>query len=315
MNISQLNYFIELIQEGSFSAAAQKLGITQPALSLQIKSLEDELEFRLIDRTRKPFELTPEGEVVLEKAREIVKMTEHLKDVSMELSMADKGLLRIGIIPTVAPYLVPLFINYMSERYPQIRIEITELLTEEIISALKDGKLDAGILSTPIEAKSIVFKPLFYEKFYLYISDKHDLFEHEKISLKDFNPDQLWYLQEGNCFQNQVTDFCHLANKQPAGQPFFYRSNSIESLRRIVESRGGMTFIPELATINVPSEYEDLVKPIAEPVPFREISLAVNRIHSRERLLNRLIESIRASLPPRMLEKPNGQATQTGIRI
>ncbi len=315
MNFNQLKYFITLIQEGNFTIAAERLEISQPALSIQIKALEEELEFRLIDRTRKPLELTAEGELFLNRAREIVQLTEQLKDISLELSMADEGVLRLGIIPTVSPYLVPLFIDQFNRKYPKINLEVTEMLTEEIIAELKKGNLDAGILATPLEAGPIVFTPLFYEKFFLYVAENHILYEAEQVSLDDFDPKELWFLREGNCFQNQVADFCMLSKRETAEQAFSYRSNSIESLRRMVELRGGMTFLPELATINIPADYEDLVKPIAGPVPFREISLAVNRIHIRERLLLRLIESIRASLPPRMLSRSGEKIVSPGIRI
>ena len=313
MNINQLKYLIELDLAKSFSLAAEKLGISQPALSMQIRNLEEELDFVIIDRSRKPFELTPEGEVVIEKAREIVALADNLKDVSLQLSMADEGLLRIGIIPTVAPYLVPLFAKGFGKKYPGIRLDISEMTTEKALAELKEGKLDAAIVATPVEAKGIQFVPLFYEKFFLYLSEKNSHFDDEVINLTSLDMSELWYLQEGNCFQNQVDDFCRLAVKAQPNRGFTYRSNSIESLRRIVELHGGAAFIPELATITVPAEYEDLVKPIAEPVPFREISLAVNRILPRERLLARLTDAIRASLPPAMQVKPDGKIAPTGI--
>ena len=313
MTFNQLKYVLETVAAGSFSAAAQKLGLTQPALSLQIQNLENELDFKIIDRSRKPFELTPEGELFVVKAREIVLMTESLNNLSMDLSSQIKGVLRVGIIPTLSPYLVPLFIGQLNRNYPELQIEIQEIVTEEIISRLNRGELDAGILSTPLNAPA-KFEPLFYEKFFLYVSDAHPFFELEEVNADEINPKELWYLHEGNCFQNQANAICPLNNPDFSGQ-LRYVSNSIESLRRIVESKNGITFIPELATISIPAELEEMVKPITAPVPFREISLALSRLHSKERLIQVFKEAMLANIPERMKRKPDGVGLDTKIKI
>jgi Transcriptional regulator len=313
MTFNQLKYVLELVEAGSFSAAAQKLGLTQPALSLQIQSLENELDFRIVDRSRKPFELTPEGELFVEKAREIILLTESLADMSFELGEKIQGLLRVGIIPTLAPYLVPLFVSQLNRDYPDLKIEIQELITEDIVSKLNLGELDAGLLSTPLEAK-VRCEPLFYEKFFLYVSDAHPLFEKDEVKLSEIDSEKLWFLSEGNCFQNQVNAVCQINNPDQAGQ-LRYVSNSIESLRRIVESKNGATFIPELATISIPAELEEMVKPISEPAPFREISLALSRLYSKAKLVQVLKETVLKNIPERMKRKPIGIGLDTKIRI
>jgi len=313
MTLNQLKYVLELVEPGADSAAAQKLGLTQPALSLQIQSLENELDFRIVDRSRKPFELTPEGELFVEKAREIILLTESLADLSFELGEKIQGLLRVGIIPTLAPYLVPLFVGQLNRDYPDLKIEIQELITEEIVRKLNLGELDAGLLSTPLEAK-VRCEPLFYEKFFLYVSDAHPLFEKDEVKISEIDSEKLWYLSEGNCFQNQVNAVCQINSPEQTGQ-LRYVSNSIESLRRIVESKNGATFIPELATISIPGELEDMVKPISEPAPFREISLALSRLHSKEKLVQVLKETVLKNIPERMKRKPNGIGLDTKIRI
>jgi LysR family hydrogen peroxide-inducible transcriptional activator len=313
MTFNQLKYVLELVDAGSFSHAAQKLGLTQPALSLQIQNLENELDFKIIDRSRKPFELTPEGELFVAKAREIVLMTESLANLSLELGSQIQGVLRVGIIPTLSPYLVPLFIGQLNQEFPALRVEIQEITTEEIVRKLNLGELDAGLLSTPLEAK-VRCEILFYEKFFLYVSDAHPLFEKDEVKTSEIDSEKLWYLSEGNCFQNQVNAICKINSPEQAGQ-LRYISNSIESLRRIVESKNGATFIPELATISIPAELEDLVKTIAEPTPFREISLALSRLHSKEKLVQVLKESVLKNIPERMKRKPDGLGLDTKIRI
>lgn len=313
MTFNQLKYVLELVDVGSFSAASQKLGLTQPALSLQIQNLENELDFKIIDRSRKPFELTPEGELFVAKAREIVLMTESLANLSLELGSQIQGILRVGIIPTLSPYLVPLFIGQLNQEFPALRIEIQEITTEEIVRKLNMGELDAGLLSTPLEAK-VRCEPLFYEKFFLYVSDAHPLFEKDEVKAAEIDAEKLWYLSEGNCFQNQVNAVCPVGNPEKRGQ-LRYISSSIESLRRIVESKNGATFIPELATISIPVELEDMIKPISEPTPYREISLALSRLHSKEKLVQAFKETILKNIPDRMKRKPDGVELDTKIRI
>jgi LysR family hydrogen peroxide-inducible transcriptional activator len=300
MNFNQIVYFEELVRQGSFSKAAAVLEISQPALSLQVQNLEKELNFKLVDRRTKPLKLTTEGEVFWQKCQEIINLIDSLKDIALDLEQKVEGVLKVGIIPTLAPYLVPLFINDINKKYPALIIEIEEAVTEKIISGIKSGQLDAGIVSTPLEVNGIYFQPLFYEHFYLYVSPKHPLYEKETIDIDEFNPEDLWYLQEGNCFQNQVNAICKLSSKAIERQTLVYNSNSLESLKRIVETRKGMTFIPELATVGIPSENEDMVKEISEKDAVREISLAVSRNVTKKKLIEPLVRTILASVPGRM---------------
>ncbi len=315
MNFIQLEYLKELFVQGSFSAAAQKLGVTQPALSLQVQKLEEELEFKLLDRSRRPLQFTEEGKYFHHKSIEILKMVEQLKQISFEISEEVKGNLQIGIIPTLAPYLVPLFINELNNSYANLQINIAELKTEEIIAKLKQGDLDCGILSTPIETNGILFEPLFYERFYAYVSENHSWFKNDKVDLNKISEEEVWYLEEGNCFQNQVNSICKINYQQKTRQNLVYRSSSIESLRRIVENKNGITFIPELATINIPSELEELIKEFDGEQPVREISLIMTKNYTKERQINALKEIILASIPLRMRKKPDSWIVETQLAI
>ena len=311
MNIGQLEYLRELYNTGSFSAAAQNMGVTQPALSLQIQKLEEELDFKLVDRTKRPLQLTDEGMVFYEKSIDILQQIEHLKDLSMELGEQIRGVLRVGIIPTVAPYLVPLFSPGLKTDFPELQIEVFELKTEEIIDELKMGKLDCGIISTPISMGNVRIEPLFYEKFFAYVSPLHPLASDETVDVAKIDKDEIWYLDEGNCFQNQVNSICKINYQKKNNQKLVYRSSSIESLRRIVEYENGITFVPELATINIPAEQEELIKSISNDEPVREISIVTVKKPARERQVSALLQSIRKSIPRRMQEKPAGQIVDT----
>jgi LysR family hydrogen peroxide-inducible transcriptional activator len=315
MNFNQLEYLRELYSSGSFSTAAEKLGITQPALSLQIQKLEEELGFKLVDRTRRPLKLTEEGTVFYHKSIEILRQVDNLKDLSLELGDQIKGNLKTGIIPTVSPYLIPLFIQNLKKSYPALTIEVFEMKTEEIIDELKLGKLDCGIISTPVSSAGIQVQTLFYERFYAYVSPKHVLAPVELVSVDQLNEEDIWYLEEGNCFQNQVNSICKINTQKKTDQQLIYRSSSIESLRRIVEHQTGITFIPELATIDIPAEQEDLVKELSGDQPVREISAVTVKSSAKERQVTALIEVIKNSVPKRMLSKPMVQVADPALKI
>lgn len=227
MNFNQLEYLKELRHQGSFSLAAKKIGVTQPALSLQIQKLEEELGFKLIDRGKRPLALTSEGEVFFQKSVEILKMTEQLRTISLELADEIKGYLKVGIILTLAPYLVPFFIEEMRITYPQLQIEIIEMKTEEIIMDLKMGNLDCGILSTPVETSGVLFEPLFYERFFVYVSEQFRLFNSPKININEIEDEDIWYLEEGNCFQNQVNSICRIGRKNWKNTTLFIKATPL----------------------------------------------------------------------------------------
>ncbi|MCG6190422.1 hydrogen peroxide-inducible genes activator [Maribellus maritimus] len=315
MNFTQLEYLKELYIQGSFSLAARHLKITQPALSLQIQKLEEEIGFTLLDRTKRPLQFTEEGKYFYHKSIDILKMVEELKQTSFELSEEVKGNVQVGIIPTLAPYLVPLFINELNRSYPDLQIEVTEFKTEDIISKLKLGDLDCGILSTPVSAGGVLFEALFYERFYAYISEDHQLFDRKKINIDELSEEEIWYLEEGNCFQNQVNSICKINYQKKTSQNLIYRSSSIESLRRIVENKNGITFLPELATINIPSELEELIKEFSGEQPVREISLVVSKNYSKKRQIAALKKVILDSIPQRMINQPESWVVDTLVQV
>lgn len=313
MNFTQLEYLRELYSSGSFSLAAKKLEISQPALSLQMQKLEQELGFNLLDRTKRPIVFTEDGLTFYEKAVDILKQVDKLKEISVSLSEAVQGTLRVGVIPTVAPYLVPLFIHQLNADFPALSIEITEMKTVEIIAGIKTGNLDCGIISTPVSSKNLAFIPLFYEKFFAYIAESHPHFKKNTIKVDEIAETDIWYLEEGNCFQNQVNSICQVNPQSQSAQNLVYHSNSIESLRRIVENRSGATFIPELATINIPAQQEDLIKEFAGDQPFREISLVLSMNQIKEKRVTAFQKIIQNSIPKRMLKKPDNWIVDTQL--
>lgn len=319
MTIQQLDYAIKLAHFQSYKRAAQELGISQPALSMQIQKLEEELSLVLFDRTRKKVEVTEKGQLILQKATILLNEANQIHQLAHRLHNEMSGELNIGIIPTLAPYLVPLFINQLNNTFDRLKINIKEALTEEIIHDLKVGTLDGGIISTPIRSSyHFQTQPLFYEGFKVFVSPLHALYAKDEVDISEISMKDVWLLKEGNCFRDQVNNICELngARKEKESQELFYfESNSIESLSRIVEFKGGITFLPELTTLHISVEKEDMIKELAGEKKIREISLINLPNHVRAEDMQAFAEIIKRNIPRHLLNKGNGQTVPTNINV
>lgn len=296
MTIAQLKYALALQKYGSFKMASDHLQISQPALSLQIKKLEEVIGMVLFDRSGSPVRVTPEGELFLVKAEEIVTNAENLLSFTSVLGENYIGKLSVGVIPTLAPYLIPLFADDLQNDHPQFILDIHEMITSDIIHALRSGELDAGLISTPISISGIKSIPLFYELFYLYSSD--DIGKNDRFMLKDIDVDKLWLLNEGNCITDQINNICDLSVKQENRQ-FHYHSNNIESLIRLVDSRGGMTILPELTTLTLDDEQMQNVLPVHPKA--REIGVVFSKSTFKQRFILKMTDYIKNNIPKKML--------------
>jgi LysR family hydrogen peroxide-inducible transcriptional activator len=312
MTLKQLEYALALKTLGNFGRVAKAMGVSQPAVSLQIQALEEELDLLLFDRTNKRVTITSNGELFLEKAQLLLTESKHLEDFAFQLSEEVQGEICIGIIPSLSPFLTPLFLDELNAKYPKIKLTVREAITGEIIRGVKEGIFHAGIISTPIESKSnLKFEPLFYEGFYLYVSEKHDLFDKDIIKIEEINYDDVWLLKEGNCFMDQVKNIC--ATQLHVDRKLVYESNNIDALRRIVEYKGGITFLPELSTLMISSEQEELLKEIDGIQRVREISLVSLKSEVRQNLLKALMEEIKGAIPKKMLTKENKEVVKTNF--
>ncbi len=295
MTLQQLTYALALQQHRSFKTASQKLFISQPALSVQIQKLEDELDIILFDRSASPIKVTEEGKLFLIRAEEVVTSASALKNFTKELKQDVSGTFKIGIIPTLAPFLVPLFTDHLQSAHPKLDLDYAEMTTNNVIEGVRKGHLDTGLIATPVNVFGIVSEPIFYEKFFLYTSQK---FNNNNVSLNNIDYDNLWLLNEGNCFRDQINNFCDL-NEIRKGKRFIYRSNSIDALIRIVDLKGGMTILPELTTLSLSAEQENNLSPIGKKA--REIGIINRKNNNKERFTNELINSIKNNIPSAML--------------
>lgn len=305
-----------LRQFASYGRAAKSVGISQPALSVQIKKLEEEIGLVLFDRSGKSVQPTESGISFLEQAQLLLTQARQLKDIAIKMNEEISGALRIGIIPTLAPYLLPLFIEKLQEQYANLQIHIKEALTDEIIQDILSGELDGGIISTPIESRvKMSINPLFYERFQLFVSRSHPLYAFQSIEVADIPYQDVWLLREGNCFRDQVDSICEMARGKGSEHSFSFESNSIESLCRIVEFRGGITFLPELSTLQVGPEREDMLKEISGPPRVRTISLIHLPGQVRQHLLEHFASMIRANLPRHLLDSGEAQVVPTRVSV
>ncbi|MEQ9404751.1 MAG: hydrogen peroxide-inducible genes activator [Cyclobacteriaceae bacterium] len=296
MTLQQLRYALALQDHSSFKLASQKLNISQPALSIQIQKLEEEIGLTLFDRSSGPVSTTSEGKLFLIRAEELVTGASDLKSYSNNLKSDFSGKFKIGVIPTLAPFLVPLFIDHLQNEHPQIELDFFEMTTNNVIDGVRKGELDTGLIATPVNVYGIESTAIFYEKFFFYSSTPIPF--NQEILIKNLDYDQLWLLNEGNCFRDQINNFCDL-NKIRKGKRFIYRSNSIDALIRIVDVKGGMTILPELTTLSLSSEQEENISPIGKKA--REIGIINRKNNARKRFADSLIQSIQKNIPSGML--------------
>jgi len=305
MTLIQLEYLVAVDTHRSFAKAAQSCFVTQPTLSMQIKKVEEELKVLLFDRSKKPVVTTEMGTQVINQARIILQEAGRIAEIIQNQKDEIKGELHVGIIPTLSPYLLPLFITKFIEKYPEVTLVVEEILSSEIIKKLKDDRLDVGILVTPLNEKAIIEFPMFYEKFFIYMSSKHPLFAKEQINLKELDVSEMWLLQEGHCFRSQTLNIC--AEKKMENSRLRFESGSLETLKRIVEKQFGYTFLPELATVDMESSSTKYLKSFQIPEPMREVSLITHRSFVKKRLINLLFDEIKAHIPPHLLDKNRGR--------
>lgn len=305
LTLTQLEYIIAVDTYRHFVTASEKCHVTQPTLSMQIKKLEDDLGVIIFDRTKQPIVPTEIGEKIIVQARVTVAESKKIEELIKENSNDVTGELTIGIIPSLAPYLLPLFIGTFTHKYPLVKVKIVELMTEEIIQQLKKDTIDVGILVTPLNESGVIEHPLFYEKIVLYIHKDHPLSKKRLLQPADIATPDLWLLSKGHCFRSQVMNLCSYQRSMQHELPFEYESGSLETLKKFVEKEGGFTLLPELAVDAVEKETSTKVKQF-ETTPLREVSFAYTRNYSKKRLLKLLEEEIKKSVPKALLTKDRG---------
>lgn len=297
--LTQLEYVLAVDQYRHFANAAKAVHISQPTLSQQIQKLEDELGAVLFDRLQKPIIPTEEGKRFIEQARTVLKEHQKLLSLVQKKNTGVSGKFNLGIIPTVASHLLPLFIGTFSKKFQGVDLFIEEMKTETIIQELKNDRIDGAILATPLEETQLKEHPLYYEPFYLYLSEGHPLLKKTILTADDLDESEMWLLQDGHCFKSQIAKFCSLSTQHNAVfKNVHFQSGSLEALQFLVKNNKGYTMIPALMLEQMQAtEIKKYVRPFKAPIPTREISFVYRRDHWKLDIIRAIEDCVRDSLP------------------
>lgn len=300
MTLQQLEYVVAVADHRHFLKAAEACDVTQPTLSSMVQKLEEELGVKIFNRRQKPIAVTAVGETIVAQARQTLAQAKRLKDSVDEAQHQHSGTFSIAVLPTIAPYLIPRFYPEFSRKYPQVELHISEMKTSSIREALAKGEIDAAILANTDELEDFDSQTLFFEQYFVYAAHDTPLTQLPSVKTTDLREVPLWLLDEGHCLRDQLVQFCQLKSARRSQRS--YHLGSIETFMRMVESGVGVTFIPELCTLQLSAEQLTLVRPFAVPVPTREVIFLTNRDFVRHTLRDLLVASIRASVPQEMLQ-------------
>jgi LysR family hydrogen peroxide-inducible transcriptional activator len=290
MTITQLQYVLAVAEHRNFTLAAEKSFVTQPTLSMQIQKVEEELGVLIFDRSKKPIQLTDIGQKIVTQAKSIVNEAGRIKDIVDQEKGFVGGEFRLGIIPTVMPTLLPMFLGNFIKKYPKITLLIEELNTQEIITRLNNGHLDAAIAATPLQEEKIKEIVLYYEPFVAYIPENHTNFAKKEIEVDDLNPDEILLLRDGHCFREGVLNLCNI--KQPQDSKFKIESGSFETLIKLADEGLGTTLLPYLHTLDLKDKDQQKLRHFKDPKPSREVSL----IFPKSELKMHIIEALRNTI-------------------
>jgi len=302
MNIQQLEYIIAVDNHRHFAKAAEASFVTQPTLSMMIQKLEDELGVKIFDRSQLPVQPTVIGVQIINQARVIVSQVKQVKEIIQEEKGIVQGVFKLGIIPTIAPYLLPKLMKIHDEKGYDIVLVIEETTTGQIIEKLLNGALDGAILATPLKNDKISEHPIYYERFYAYVSPREtSLYAKKELEEDDLNINRLWLLEEVHCFRGQILRICNMRKRKSSHSLFSYEAGSINTLINIVDNNSGLTIIPEMAIEELNEQQRRNVRPLKGISPVREVSLVTRKEFLRERVLDIIISEIKQSVPQVLL--------------
>lgn len=296
-SITQLEYLLAVDKHRHFGRAAKECHVSQPSLSAQLQKLEEELDVIVFDRSKKPILPTERGKHVLEQARVIVKEHKRLYDIIRD-DQEVTGDFKLAVIPTLAPYVIPLFVKEFSKRYPKVNLIINEYKTADIITMLVDDYLDAALLVTPLYDNRIIERVLFYESFHLYVNKDHSFYKRKTVKEDEIDGNDIWLLDEGHCFRDQVLKVCKFNSDKRPLKNVSFESGNLETLINLVRKSNGYTLLPYLSTLNLSkTERMENLKNFSNAIPTREVSLIHSRSFLKEEIIQAMEQVIVENLP------------------
>jgi LysR family hydrogen peroxide-inducible transcriptional activator len=301
MNFRDLRYLVALADHKHFGRAATASFVSQPTLSTQIRKLEDELGVSLVERAPRRVMLTPIGREIAERARKVIAEVEQMGEIARRSQDPEAGTVRLGIFPTLAPYLLPHVLPGVRKRFPRLELLLVEEKTDQILARLRDGRLDAGVLALPVHDDQLQVEPLFDEPFVLAVPQQHALARRGSLKLRDLDHQHLLLLEEGHCLRDQALDVCHMAG---ADERDGFRATSLETLRQMVAAGVGITLLPVLAVQPpVPVSGDIQLLPFQGDAPHRRIAMVWRRSSAMSSFLEQLAGELR-KLPHALLLPP-----------
>ncbi len=306
MTITQLEYLVAVDAHKSFVDAADSCFVTQPTLSMQIQKLEEEMDILVFDRSKKPVTTTEIGTLVVEQAKIILRESNRIQDLINVRKGDMAGILRVGIIPTLSPYLTPLFVTNFIKKYPDVKLHIEEMLSTQLLAGLKNNAIDVAIMVPP-NGDNFKKTSLFYEEFFLYLSASHKMNEKTEIEPEKLDTRDMWVLRDGHCFRSQIETICGESFDNTTFDRVRFEGGSLDTLRKLVDKNSGFTLLPELAIQELSTTQSKMVKRFkGRKKPVREISLVMHKTYLKEHLIQALGKEIMEIVPAHMLDKSHG---------
>ena len=302
MNIQQLEYIVAVDRFRHFAKAAEACRITQPTLSTMVRKLEEELDVQLFDRSGLPVEPTAIGKQVIEQSKAALKNIYKIREMIEEERQLLTGSFRLGIIPTVAPYLVPELLKEKELKYKEILLTLKEDTTDNIVSGILSGELDGGLMATPVNHPDLIEYPVYYEQFYAYVSPLDEAYRGKQIDLHSIDIHKIWLLDSVHCLRGQIEQLCKMKKSLPKDglQPVKYESGSIDTLINIVDTNFGITIVPELFAMHLSEDKQGNLREFKDLIAVREVSIVVSKEYIRRKLLNKVLEMVADSVPKSM---------------
>ncbi|MDR0714255.1 MAG: LysR family transcriptional regulator [Bacteroidales bacterium] len=298
MNIQQLEYIIAVDNFRHFARAAEVCCVTQPTLSMMIQKLEEELDVRIFDRTKHPVEPTAIGKRIIDQAQISLRHFNQIREMVENEQDVAKGTFNMGIIPTIATYLVPALLNKRHD--VGFELILKESTTNQLIAGIMNGTLDGGILAGPLNHAAITEYPVYYEKFYAYVSPHDEAYANKAIDLDRVNINDVWLLENEHCLRGQIERLCRSKRKSVKDSPAVkYESGSIETLINVVDNNHGITIIPEMHAMALNEEKQENLR-MLKHTAVREVCLITGRDYVRKTMLNMIMEIVRNSVPKSM---------------
>ena len=300
MTIQQLEYIIAVDNYRHFAKAAEACRVTQPTLSMMIQKLEDELEVKIFDRMTQPVSPTEIGKQIIRQARVSIYQFKQIKELVNNEKDIIKGNFKVGIIPTIASYLVPELLKIVRESESEINLIMEEVSTSEMIENILCGRIDGGLAVSPLNNPLLIETPIYYEKFYAYVSPDEELFRNREIDLKNIDIQKVWLLNNIHCLRGQAETLCKRKKEHEPFPTVSYESGSLDTLMNIVDYNGGLTIVPEMTAMGLPEEKQGNLRKIKGDTSVREISLIVSRSFVRQKMAKAIIDMVKKSVPQSM---------------